>query len=57
MAPTYELGTGFAREFARLSREQSREYRQAVEKFVDALRWYVAPNDSLPMHRKYTYEA
>jgi hypothetical protein len=28
MAPTYELGTGFAREFAKLSREQSREYRR-----------------------------
>lgn len=51
MAPTYELGTGFAREFARLSREQSREYRQAVEKFVDALRAGNQPPNSLRIKR------
>jgi hypothetical protein len=51
MTPTYELGTGFAREFARLSREQSREYRQAVEKFVDALRAGNPPPNSLRIKR------
>jgi hypothetical protein len=51
MAPTYELGTGFAREFAKLSREQSKAYRQAVEKFVDALRNGNQPPNSLRIKR------
>jgi hypothetical protein len=51
MTPTYALGTGFAREFARLPREQSREYRQAVEKFVDALRNGDQPPNSLRIKR------
>jgi hypothetical protein len=51
MIPTYELGTGFAREFARLSREQSREFRQAVEKFIEALRSGTQPPSSLRIKR------
>ncbi len=38
MSPTFEVPAGFAREFARLSREQDKAFRQAVGKFVDALR-------------------
>ena len=37
MSPTYELGSGFAREFARLPRDQARAFRQAVAKLVNAL--------------------
>jgi hypothetical protein len=51
MTPTYELGTGFAREFAKLSREQDKAYRQAVEKFVDALRSGNQPPNSLRIKR------
>ena len=51
MAPTYELGTGFAREFAKLSREQDKAYRQAVEKFVDALGSGSQPPNSLRIKR------
>lgn len=51
MTPTYELGTGFAREFARLSREQDRAYRKAVEKFIDALREGKPPPNSLRIKR------
>jgi hypothetical protein len=38
MSPTFEVRASFAREFARLSREQNRAFRRAVSKFVDALR-------------------
>jgi hypothetical protein len=51
MAPTYELGTGFAREFARLSREQDRAFRKAVGKFIDALRDGEQPPNSLRIKR------
>lgn len=37
MTPTYELLPGFAREFARLPREQQRAFRAAVAKLVRAL--------------------
>jgi mRNA-degrading endonuclease RelE of RelBE toxin-antitoxin system len=37
MSPTFEVRAGFAREFARLSREQDRAFRDAVQKLVDAL--------------------
>jgi hypothetical protein len=37
MSPTFEVRASFAREFARLSREQDRAFRQAVGKLVDAL--------------------
>ena len=37
MSPTYELPAGFAREYARLSREQSRDFREAVSKLINAL--------------------
>jgi hypothetical protein len=51
MSPTYELGTGFAREFAKLSREQDKAYRQAVEKFIDALKSGEQPPNSLRIKR------
>jgi mRNA-degrading endonuclease YafQ of YafQ-DinJ toxin-antitoxin module len=38
MSPTYGLSPGFAREFARMSREQRRAFRIAVEKLIEALR-------------------
>ena len=37
MSPTFEVRAGFAREFARLSGEQDRAFRQAVGKLIDAL--------------------
>jgi hypothetical protein len=51
MTPTYELGTGFAREFARLSREEDRAFRKAVEKFIEALRDGAQPPNSLRIKR------
>jgi len=38
MSPTFEVPAGFAREFARLSREQDGAFRQAVRKLVAALK-------------------
>ncbi|HEX5376389.1 MAG TPA: hypothetical protein VFW48_09565 [Solirubrobacterales bacterium] len=38
MSPTYGLSPGFAREFARMPREQRRAFRAAVEKLIEALR-------------------
>ena len=38
MSPTYELPPGFAREYARLSREQRRDFREAVSKLIVPLR-------------------
>lgn len=38
MSPTFEAPASFAREFARLPREQDRAFRQAVRKLIDALR-------------------
>jgi mRNA-degrading endonuclease YafQ of YafQ-DinJ toxin-antitoxin module len=38
MSPTFEVSASFAREFARLSREQDRAFLQAVGKLIDALR-------------------
>jgi hypothetical protein len=51
MTPTYELDTGFAREFAHLSREQDRDFRKAVRKFIDALRDGEQPPNSLRIKR------
>jgi hypothetical protein len=51
MSPTYELGTGFAREFARLSRRQAKAYRKAVEKFIEALSKGEQPPNSLRIKR------
>ena len=51
MAPTYEFGTGFAREFAGLSREQEKAFRKAVEKLIDALREGGKPPNSLRIKR------
>lgn len=51
MTPTFELRAGFAREFARLSREQDRAFRQAVGKLVDALGSGSEPPRSLRIKR------
>ncbi|HKI66657.1 MAG TPA: hypothetical protein VJ989_05250 [Solirubrobacterales bacterium] len=51
MAPTFELGTAFAREFSRLSREQDREFRKAVAKLVAALKGGREPPRSLCIKR------
>jgi hypothetical protein len=51
MSPTFEVPAGFAREFARLSREQDRAFRQAVGKLVDALREGSEPPRSLRIKR------
>jgi hypothetical protein len=51
MSPTFEVPAGFAREFARLSREQDRAFRQAVGKLVDALREGREPPRSLRIKR------
>lgn len=51
MSPTYELSTGFARDFTHLSREQSRSFRQAVAKLVGALRSGREPPHSLRIKR------
>lgn len=51
MSPTFEVRAGFAREFARLSREQDRAFRQAVRKLVDALGTGSEPPRSLRIKR------
>lgn len=51
MSPTFEVRAGFAREFARLSREQDRAFRQAVRKLVDALGTGREPPRSLRIKR------
>jgi hypothetical protein len=51
MSPTYEATVGFAREFARLSREQDRAFRQAIAKLVAALRDGREPPNSLRIKR------
>ena len=51
MSPTFEVPAGFAREFARLSREQDRAFRQAVRKLVDALKEGREPPRSLRIKR------
>lgn len=51
MSPTFEVRAGFAREFARLSREQDRAFRQAVRKLVDALGAGREPPRSLRIKR------
>lgn len=51
MSPTFEFPAGFAREVARLSREQDRAFRQAVGKLVDALKDGREPPHSLRIKR------
>lgn len=51
MSPTYGLSSSFAREFARLPREQRRAFRVAVEKLIDALREGREPPRSLRIKR------
>jgi hypothetical protein len=51
MSPTYEVSTGFAREFTRLTREQDRAFRQAVAKLVDSFRDGSEPPRSLRIKR------
>jgi hypothetical protein len=51
MSPTYGLSPSFAREFARLPREQRRAFRAAVEKLIDALREGREPARSLRIKR------
>ncbi len=51
MTPTYELEPGFAREFARLPREQQRAFRRAVEKLIAALKNGDEPPRSLRIKR------
>lgn len=51
MSPTYELPSGFAREFARMPREQRRAFQAAVEKLVEALREGDKPPNSLRVKR------
>jgi hypothetical protein len=51
VSPTYELPPGFAREFARLRREQRRAFRVAVKKLVEALDEGREPPNSLRIKR------
>ena len=51
MTPTYELEPGFAREFARLPREQQRAFRRAVVKLIAALKTGDEPPRSLRIKR------
>jgi mRNA-degrading endonuclease RelE of RelBE toxin-antitoxin system len=51
MSPTYGLSSGFAREFARLPREQRRAFRAAVKKLIDALSERSEPPRSLRIKR------
>lgn len=51
MSPTYELPSGFAREFARMPRERRRAFQAAVEKLVEALREGREPPNSLRVKR------
>jgi hypothetical protein len=51
MSPTYELPAGFAREYARLSREQRRDFRKAVSKLINALKADRAPPRPLRIKR------
>ena len=44
MSPTYELPPGFAREFARMPREQRRAFQVAVEKLVEAMAFSMKRN-------------
>lgn len=51
MSPTFEARARFAREFARLSREQDKAFRKAVRKLVDALGDEREPPRSLRIKR------
>ncbi len=51
MSPTYELPSGFAREFARMPREHRRAFRAAVRKLVEALDDAREPPNSLRVKR------
>jgi hypothetical protein len=51
VSPTYKLPAGFAREFARMPREQRRAFQAAVEKLVEALRKGGEPPNSLRVKR------
>jgi hypothetical protein len=51
MSPTYEAPAGFAREFARLPREQRRAFRKAVAKLIEAFKEDREPPRSLRIKR------
>jgi hypothetical protein len=51
MSPTYELPAGFAREYARLSRKQRGDFRDAASKLIDALKADRDPPRSLRIKR------
>ena len=51
MSPTYGLSPGFAREFARMPREQRRAFQVAVEKMIESLRGGTEPAHSLRIKR------
>ena len=51
MSPTYELPAGFAREYALLSREQRRDFREAISKLISALQADRDPPRSLRIKR------
>jgi hypothetical protein len=51
VSPTYELPLGFAREFARMPREQRRAFKAAAKKLVEALREGGEPPNSLRIKR------
>jgi hypothetical protein len=51
MSPTFEARASFAREFARLSREQDKAFRKAVRKLVEALADEREPPRSLRIKR------
>lgn len=51
MSPTYELPSGFGREFARMPREQRRAFQAAIKKLVEAMRKGDEPPNSLRVKR------
>jgi hypothetical protein len=51
MSLTYGLSPGFAREFARMPREQRRAFQAAVKKLIESLRGGTEPARSLRIKR------
>lgn len=51
MSPTYRLSPGFAREFARMPREQRRAFQVAVRKLIESLHGGTEPARSLRIKR------